>query len=445
MSRGLRFYGKKRGGRRSGPSWRGQAGLLLFFALLFGAGCYALGVTVVELLLPQWRAQRDFVETTGVVLATRLNERPADPTRGPTYRAEFQLRYAVSAEQTQTAWATADMAGLFASNPAESQSLVERYAVGGAVRCYYDPRRPEHVILSRGDNLFAWWMLLLPISFIAIGGGGFVYHAFSWTTSPERRAAFAQQAAALSVFQQAHQRHERYPTLPGDDFLTDSPGTRMTYRLPSAAAPLGTAIVAVVAAGWLLAGGAFALPGVRSLLRGAPDWIALWATAAFAGLGWMMYRVYWRPSDLGRGIGSTIVEISAHPLRPGGTYELYLVQTGRARLESFRVLLACTEEAVYSQGTNTRSAQRRVYEQTLLVRSNLQLAPGAPFECRGRLSPPVAAMHSFRAEHNAVRWSIIAEGRLPAGQTFVHEFPVVVLPPPRIAATDEHRRHLAAT
>ena len=104
---------------------------------------------------------------------------------------------------------------------------------------------------------------------------------------------------------------------------------------------------------------------VQSFERGEPDWLltifvvpCVLVGVAFA---WLLIRAL----RIATGIGPTLVEISANPLVPGGEYDVYMSQAGRLSIKRLDLKLVCEETTTYRQGTNTRKATRRVYEQVL--------------------------------------------------------------------------------
>ena len=89
-------------------------------------------------------------------------------------------------------------------------------------------------------------------------------------------------------------------------------------------------------------------------LTGIGDWLeTLWlAPFVAAGIALLVYalRQMWFTTEA----GATRVEISAHPLHPGETYELFFSQTGLAKMAWLEMALVCEEVATFRQGTNTR-------------------------------------------------------------------------------------------
>src|SRR5262249_15398113 len=106
--------------------------------------------------------------------------------------------------------------------------------------------------------------------------------------------------------------------------------------------------------------------------------------------------------------------------------ELFIEQAGNLSVERFRVLLVCDEEATYRQGTNARTATRRVYEQEVYRRDKAASQPG--LQIRTEIEIPAAAMHSFRSEHNQVCWKLLVSGEVARRGDFERSFLLHVYP-----------------
>jgi hypothetical protein len=127
-----------------------------------------------------------------------------------------------------------------------------------------------------------------------------------------------------------------------------------------------------------------------------------------------------------RGLGRTVIELSEHPLRPGGRCRGHLAQAGQVSLDALRVLLVCEEEAnvpaADAKDHKTRKETRRVREAEVFRRERVRLSPDQPLFADFDLELPAGAMHSFDAVNNKVIWSlrVVAErtGRPPAERAF---------------------------
>ena len=415
-----RFYGKKRGGRRTGSSTLANIGSGCFFALALLVGCAALGAVFVQMAIPELRANRDFVEHRARLIDKALDEQPAG---GGVYAPRFRLRFSLDG-RTYSPWATYDVADLHDSDRARCEALLRRFDVGHDYTCWYDPRNPERVIMARGYTWFAWLMLLVPAPFVAVGGVGLFYTIWNWGKSAERRAMLTQRAARPSLDDPAA---EPLPHVPGQGEMTDSPGTTLAYRLPTAAPGwnlLGLLLISLV---WNGVVAIFLVMAVESYRQDEPDWLAIGIVAPFALAGLGLLALFVRRLLASGAVGPTIVEISRQPLYPGGEYEIFVSQSGRLSVKSLSLALVCEEEATYRQGTDARTVLRRVYEQELFRRESFEIR-GAAWEARAPLCVPAGAMHSFRAAHNKVDWKLIVRLEAARRPAFERSFLIHVYP-----------------
>lgn len=202
----------------------------------------------------------------------------------------------------------------------------------------------------------------------------------------------------------------------------------MAYRLPLGSSPawtLGLWLTACLLWNGIVLG--FAVVAVHGLWERDPDWVLIGFLVPFLAAGIGLIVVFARQLVLATAIGPTLLEISEQPLYPGGTCDLLLWQSGRLRLCSLEVLLACDEEATYRHGTNTRNESHRVFEQSVFRREQFD-ANREPFTARFAASIPPCAMHSFQSEHNEVHWKFIVRGQLTGWPHFERAFPVIVRP-----------------
>ncbi len=424
MARDYTFYGKKRGNRRTGSDKAGTFGLGVFFAIFFLIGCGGAVVIVATLIFPEFQANRRFVAHTCVVLQKRIAEKPSED--GMSYRPEFLIAYELKGKKYQV-W-TYDVAGVYSSGRADKEAVLEQFTVGQEYPCWYAPWNPTTAVLVLGYTWWFWLVLLVPLSFTAIGGGGLIYLMLNWGKSAERRAVMAQRAAKLDPFEAAKPNHP-YPNVPGDADLVNSPGTTLAYRLPIGKSPawvlLVSLIVCVVWNGVVSFGVVWAVNGHRA---GDPDWFLTLFLIPFVLVGLGTIWFFLRQLLITTGIGPTRIEISDHPLRPGQQYQILLSQMGRLTMNSLEVLLACEEAATYRQGTDTRTETRRVFKQQVFRREGFEIREGLPFETPCQIEVPAGAMHSFKSEHNKIAWQLVVKGDVAGWPDFERTFPVVVYP-----------------
>lgn len=274
-----------------------------------------------------------------------------------------------------------------------------------------------------------WVMVLVMVSFTLIGGGGVIYSVLQVGTSAERRSAMAQRAADMNPIQEGTAAQRDYPSIPRDANFTNSPGIRLAYRLPVTNA--GTWVL-FAATGFFLIWNSITtvlvFVAARSHLSQHPNWFLTAFTLPFIGIGLWASYYFVQQLLLHTGIGPTTLEISAHPLRPGQTYQLLLSQAGRLHVKSLDLLLVCDEETTYRQGTDIRTERCRVFSMPVLSVQDFRIEPDKAFEQSCELTMPGRIMHSFQAKQNAVQWMLVARGQATSWPAFQRCFPVVVYP-----------------
>lgn len=429
MARNFRFYQKKRGNRRTGSDKLGSVGEALFFAAFFVLGCVGLVVMFVTLVVPEWRANQEFLQATCVVCQTRIGQEEGD--EGTLFRPEVLIEYQIGGETYRT-W-TYDIhtirGGGYRTAEDEARAALDRFTIGQTYLCHYDASDPKMAVVVRGSTWWVWLSFVVPISFVLIGGGGLAYTIIPWGKSAERRAAIVKPAAGPGSPPDNGGSGPEFPNVPRPAKITDSPGTRLAFRLPVAGSP-GWALFGWLSACLLWNGLVllFVVTVLRGFLRGDPDWLLTVFIVPFVLLGIGLIALFLRKLMLTTVVGSTLIEISDQPLRPGNRYRLFLSQTGRLKVSWLELLLVCEEEAAYRQGTDTRIETRRVYQRRLLRREGFEVRASAPFEAECEVEVPAGAMHSFKSGHNEVAWKLVAQGSPVRWPDYRRSFPIIVYP-----------------
>jgi len=427
LARNFRIVPKKRGNRSTGSKVWGKAVEAALSAAFLAAGCIALVVVLVQVVIPEWRANHQFVDHKCVVLETRLGKQEGGD--GALYRPEIRIQYTVDGEK-YVVWTYAVRGGYSASRAAV-QEIVRTYQPGQEYPCWYDPADPSVAVLARSYSWWFWLTLAIPASFILIGVGGLVHAAMTWGKSTERRAALAKRAAQMAPFDADGRDTAEFPYVPRPTITTDSPGTTLTYRLPIVAASGWKLFAGAVAClGWNGIVAVFACVAISGFLEGRRDWVLTAFLLPFVAVGGGLIVYFFRYVLVASAVGPTLVEVSEQPLHPGRRYDVFVSQTGRLRMNSLEVFLACDEQATFHQGTNTRRESLRVFEQPVYRREQFELRHGVPCEARCTLDIPVGAMHSFKSDHNEITWKIIVKGDVVGWPNFARSFPVIVYPSP---------------
>ncbi len=421
------MYGKKRGHRRTGSRALGSLGEAAVFAFFLVLGAVFLVLLLRMPVLPEWRANHEFVGATCSVLDKRVGERAGAAASG--FRPEIQIHYTVGGRPYEI-WTydiTFNSSWAYSSNRDQRQAQIDQFELFHQYPCWYDPQDPTVAVVSRGYSAWLWSLLLLPAAFMFIGGGGLIYTLLNLGKSVEHRAATTQLAARLDLLAESTAVARDYPHVPRDANLTNSPGTRLKYRLPINTM-LGWKLLAaaLLTLGW----NAVVIAFIVLAFRAPTNWWLLLFIAPFLLVGLAMIYFLVRQALFATGVGPTQLEISDHPLLPGRHYDLFLSQSGRLAMNYLEVFLVCEEEATYRQGTDTRTEQRRVYEQEVFSRRRFDIPQGIPFEHQCRIEIPADAMHSFTADHNEVQWKFVVRGQVQGWPKYERAFPIIVYPKP---------------
>jgi hypothetical protein len=440
LARGFWLYQKKRGNRRTGSQKLGSVGEAIFFAVCFLLGCGGLVTVFATVVIPEWRANYEFVPQRCVVLNKRLGQR--DGEEGPFYRPEVQIEYQVRGETYRT-WTydiwTYDVRGGYSPDKAEQQAALDRFVAdpGRPVGCWYDPVDPKIAVLVRGSGWLVWLAFCVPLSFLAIGGGGLTYTIFTWGKSAERYAALVQKTVRLAPFRDAAAAAPEFPHIPVSTNITNSPGTVLAFRLPvSSATAWGLFVTLLTCIFWNGVVSIFAGIAINGHRSGNPDWHLTLFVVPFALVGVGLILFFVRRFLATTGIGPTLVEISDQPLYPGQRYRVFLQQFGRLKINRLEVLLVCEEETAFRHGTDTRMESRLVAQQSLMLCQSAEVRHGVPFETDCDLEVPRGAMHSFKSQHNEVNWKVQVRLDVAGWPVYERSFPVIVYPPQAVPAAD---------
>ncbi|MEX0586262.1 MAG: hypothetical protein WD176_06445 [Pirellulales bacterium] len=424
MARWYGLYIKKRGLRRTGSPAAARWGDAAFAGSVTLLGLIGIGLVLSWWIVPQWEANYNYVESTCRVLDKRVDF-AAD---GIQARPEFLVEHAGDGRVFRS-W-TYDAVGDYQASADECADVLDRFQVGEQYACWHSETDPTRVVLARNISYWPWLVLAVPASLLLIGAGRLGYNLASWRTSAERRAALIQRASQFDVFDESLQGGHDVPGVPSAGNWTNSPGTRLAYRLPLASSTgwklFGCASFAAL---WWIATLVLTAVAVRKHVAGEADWLLdILLLPAFGGGAWAIYyvaRQWW----LTTGLGPTLVEISDHPLVAGQSYDLVVLQSGRLTIPWLEVRLCCDEVASYTQGTDIRTERQRVYDTCVMRCTDLEVTPQGALERRCRMTIPAEAMHSFQGGHNEVQWSILVCGELAGWPVFHRRFPLVVYPP----------------
>lgn len=425
-----RIFGKKRGDRRTGSQAWGSLGEAAFHGALVCGGLAFAALLVSGVAVPEWRINHDFLPTTCRVVATGLIRRTVEDPPGSfatSWLPALLVRYEAEGRRFES-WST--LRGGPSAARATAVARLSQWRPGTEVSGWYDPADPATLALQRGYN---WWMwllaLLLPGALLGFGGTGLVRIARRWGRSEEAIAASAGISGLLGSAGRRPRDAASLPGVPPCEDLINSPGTVLRYRLPIESAEnwtlFGLGLFAVL---WNAVLVILAIGAGLNLAGGRIDWVLLALLVPFAGIGVAGVVSFVRELFLTAAVGTTQIEISDHPLHPGGRYSVLLAQSGAGLLHDLTLSLELVEQVTFVQGTDTRTESLVVFRQPVHAWHALQLDPGCRFEERVPVAIPENTMHSFATEHNTVRWQLVVRGTPARWAPFVRIFPLVVHP-----------------
>lgn len=426
MPRPLRFLMKKRGDRRTGSPGFGSLGAIVIYGTALLSGIVMLSYMLATIVWPEWRVNTDYQETTAQVIAKRLGEQTVD--QETQYRPEVTIRYELNGEPHEQT--TYDILGWYSINRPEQAALLDQFTIGESYPAWYDSLDPDKVVLVRRISWWLWLALLIPAALILFGALRMASEFFRWNASPERLSQTRLLVPGNTTTEVVTgQPGGAFPTLPRDDNITNSPGTHLAYRLPIHISS-GVMLAAVFGVtlfwnGTLLV---FVVLCIRDWTQGAGSWFLTIFLVPFALLGLLMIGYLVRAAINTLGVGPTHVEISKHPWRAGGEYEVWFSQSGKLTLQHLIVELVCEESVTYCQGTDTRTERCVVHRQTLFDRRDFMISETAPLEEQVVCRIPATAMHSFEAPNNEIQWKIMVRAEIVAWPNFERSFSIIVQP-----------------
>jgi len=427
-----RFFEKKRGHRRTGSQEWASLGDAAFHAALLVAGLIFGGLLLSGVSVPEWRMNHEFRSTNATVLGKGLVRRRITEPMGrvtQTWQPTVRIRYDVDGGSIES-WSRSSRTTITANREIAVGSLA-KWRLGATVPAWYDPTAPHVVVLERGVN---WWMwlltLVLPGALVAFGGSGLVRSILRWGKSEERCAVPGGLSGAIAPLSSARRPAPDHPAVPACDDQMNSPGTFLAYRLPIESPESWTLLgIGMFAGLWNAVLVVLIVNAGIDLMGGRTDLLLIGLLVPFAVVGGAAIVIFTRRLIVASAIGTTQVEISGQPLRPGGVYDVLLAQGGAGTLESLDMSLELEEQATFRLGTDTRTERLVVWRQPVGSWRAVDRTPGTRFEARVTATIPTAAMHSFATEHNGIRWALVVRGTTSRWPPFVRAFPLVVFPP----------------
>ncbi len=374
--------------------------LALFFSIFLVAGCAVLYFMILGPV-------RDLVssgswqETTCTVLSSRVGEH--SDSDGTTYSVDIVYTYSFGGRGFQS-----DRFGFLKGSSSGYDGKAEtvaRYPAGARVPCWVNPANPEKAVLSRGLS-WEWLLALLPLTFIAVGGGG-----LAWAVRSGRQA---KARAALPLTATSSFGVEPPPAAAGG-----------TLELRPTVSPMGKFVGLIfISLFWNGIVSVFLFQVVKSWRAGEPNGCLTVFLIPFVLVG--LALIYGTLRQL-------LVLFNPQPrftmspgvLTTGGSAYLQWSFAGRSgRVKRLSVVLEGREEAKYRRGTNTYTDRNTFASMTVIDAAEpYTIASGST-----SFSVPVDTVPTFKAENNKILWQLKVCCEIPGWPDSEDEYEVLVQP-----------------
>lgn len=362
----------------------------VFFAIFAVVGAAVFYFLTVRTYL-KIQAARSWPATPCVVESSRVRSHQGDEST--TYSVDILYRYEVGGREFRSN--RYGFLGGSSSGYAGKAEVVRQYPPGRRTTCFVNPADPTEAVLVRGFTPMMW-VGLIPLVFLFVGIGGLAHFA---------RGGF-----------------QPKPTVPvAAERLASGPA-----ELKPQASPVAKVIgMIVVAAFWNGIVSVFVWQAVKSWQRGHPEYFLTVFMIPFVivGLGLIGGVGYFLLALFNPRVRLTISSLAV-PI--GGAVDLHWQITGRAQaLRRFEIFLEGREEATYQRGTTTVTDKEVFTTIPIFDTAN----PWDIQNGHARLLVPPGTMHTFRAEHNKVLWTLRVHGDIPRWPDVKDEYEITVLPP----------------
>lgn len=408
---------------------------IFLYGTLFVIGIVFFLVHFFNWALPTWNFNRDYEQVVCTIIDSRVAELRKDDA--VLYRPEIQIEYEFSGTK-YIIW-TYEQATLSPNQPQgydsdreAAETIAESHKPGQRVSCRVKIDEPFFAILYRPPQVWGWFFLLMMF---LIAGSGF---AGLWITIAKKRFSREHLVGKKSEglpFLGAAKKRKPFPTIPDPASINDSPGTYLAYRLPtsqiSVIRVIGSIVLCVF---WNVIAWAVLFSVFLASADNPPSIMSrVFAILFFLlGLGMIVWVI--NLAVIAFGVGATLLELSDHPIVPGRSYRLHLMQLGGFRIRDYSVAIVCEEVARFRQGTDTVTTRREVFRKELFRKKDFETQRDTPLVRDMRFLLPYGVMHSFVTEHNEICWKIVVGADIVNWPDVKRECPIIVRPPQIVAS-----------
>jgi hypothetical protein len=282
---------------------------------------------------------------------------------------------------------------------APKEAIVAANPPGTRRSCWVNPDNPDDVVMHRGLSK-TYWIVLVPMLFAAVGGGGVIY-AIRTRKGGARRPGDAASFAKDSV--------------------ADAPSGPMKLKTPHPVAKIfGMLFLALFWNGIVSVFFWQMLKEWRS--GGKPFFLTIFLVPfVLVGLA-LIFGIFYTLLAAFNPRPSLMLSASTVPL--GGSATLSWTFTGRvSRMTGLKVFLEGIEEARYRRGTRTHT-DRETFAKIPVFESPGGVAHSGSAEVR----VPADTMHSFSGGNNRIIWTLKLSGEIPKWPDVTESVEIEVTP-----------------
>ncbi|MBN1125311.1 MAG: DUF3592 domain-containing protein [Sedimentisphaerales bacterium] len=379
-----------------------------FFAIFALAG---LGFLVPFFILPIVRIldARDWLPVPCKILRAEVKSHSGDD--GTTYSVYIFYQYDFN-DQTYKADRYNFMGGS-SSGRSGKQAVVDSYRSAKNPVCYVNPEDPTQAVLQRG---FTWNLLfgLIPMVFVLVGIGGII----GVSRTARRKARKISRADWLPETQTDRIEQDN---IYGPPTTSTTGPVILKARYGRSAKLFGMIFFAVFWNGIL---SVFLYQVVQGFRRGRPEWFLTVFLIPFvlAGIGVIIGVIY---QFLALFNPRVKLILGSREIPIGGSTQLEWEIFGHAdRIRTLIIKVTGREEATYQQGTRTYTDKSTFHETEVFSTDNPQQMTFG----RTMLHIPNETMHSFKADHNKIIWTLTAHGDIAKWPDMKDTFEITITP-----------------
>lgn len=383
--------------RKAEPAGKAFGCLAAFFGLFFAVG---LGTFYFFFAKPAMRiaAARSWRATPCVVLSSRVRTHEGDD--GDTYSVDVLYEYDFGGRTYQSN--RFQFLGGSSGGRAAKEAVVARHPPGTRTVCWVDPADPQEAVLVRSFTK-DYWMGLVPLVFLAAGGGGLL-----WVVSASRK-----------------KREGSVPRVSSSEVRSGP-----VVLEPTATPIRKFLIILFVGLFWNGIVSVFVWQAVKGWRSGHPDGCLTVFLVPFVLVGLLMiwglfhqFLALFNPRPR--------LSLSSRSIPLGGSAAVDWSFSGAAgRIEKLRIFVEGREECQYRRGTDVHTDKETFV--TIEIVEVPGLARGASGSATLRI--PADTMHSFTASHNKIVWTLKLQGKIRSWPDVAEEFEIAVRPAGRSGA-----------